>query len=138
MSKDSEPNLVQLTGPVHGVLGQLRVVEPERILSFTARRIYWIEGVPEKAIRGHHAHKELNQAIVLLRGSAKVRLRTPDVDYGFELTSPDEALVIPPGFWREMSNFSPDALMIVFASEFYDEKDYIRDWDSYVEFFRSR
>lgn len=138
MAKDCEPNLVRLGGPAHNVLGQLRVAEPERILGFTTRRIYWIEGVPEKATRGHHAHKDLHQAIVLLRGSAKVNLKTPDVDYEFELTNPDEALVVPPGFWREMSNFSFDALMMVFASEFYDENDYIRDWDSYEEFFKSR
>ena len=138
MQSSLEPKLVSLSGPAHSILGRLRVIEPERSFGFTARRTYWIEGVPDEAIRGHHAHKALNQAIVLLRGSATVSLRTPDRDYSLDLSRPDEALVIPAGFWREMSNFSPDALMMVYASDFYDEADYIRDWDSYVEFYRSR
>ena len=137
VAKSVGPKVIELPDPAHSVLGELRVVEAERIFGFTARRTYWIEGVPEKDIRGHHAHKELNQAIVLLRGSSKVILRTPDVSYEFHLASPGEALLIPPGFWREMSHFSADALMFVFASDLYDESDYIRDWNSYVEFFRS-
>lgn len=137
MPESFEPKLVQLPGPAHSILGRLRVIEPERIFGFTARRTYWIEGVPEEAIRGHHAHKVLNQAIALLRGSATVSLRTPDREYSFNLSTSDEALVIPAGFWREMSRFSADALMMVYASDLYDEKDYIRDWDSYVEFCRS-
>ena len=138
MEKSVEPKLVKLRGPAHSILGQLRVIEPERVFGFTARRTYWIEGVPEETVRGHHAHKALTQAISMLRGSAKVSLRTPDREYVFDLSSPDEALVIPAGFWREMSNFSPDALMMVYASDFFDEADYIRHWDSYVEFYRSR
>ena len=67
-----------------------------------------------------------------------MKLTTPNNDYTFHLEGPEQALVVPPGFWREMSNFSSDALMMVYASELYDEADYIRDWDSYVEFFQSR
>lgn len=138
MRAELNPKLVHLTGVVHSVEGDLRVVEPDRIFGFPIRRAYWIERVPIGATRGHHAHKDLHQAITLLRGRARVSLKTPDVEYDFDLTSPDEALIVPPGFWRDMSDFSADALMMVYASEFYDERDYIRDWNSYVEFYRSR
>lgn len=130
--------LIPLGAPSHVVKGDLRVVEPELIFGFTARRTYWIEGVPKTAIRGHHAHRNLHQAIILLRGHAVIKLITPDKTYTFELDGPEQALIVPPGFWREMSSFSSDALMMVYASELYDEADYIRDWDSYVEFFQSR
>ena len=137
MDNVASPRVVRLAGPAHSVLGELRVAEPERAFGFIAKRFYWIEGVPETAVRGHHAHKRLQQAIILVRGKASVNLRTPENDYSFSLADPGEALLVPPGFWREMSDFSADALMMVFASELYDEADYIRDWDSYVEFWRS-
>lgn len=138
VAPNSEPKVISLPGPAHSVLGQLRVVEPEKMFGFVARRSYWIEGVPGTAIRGHHAHRNLHQAIILLRGHAVIKLITPEKNYTFDLGGPEQALIVPPGFWREMSSFSSDALMMVYASELYDEADYIRDWDSYVEFFQSR
>lgn len=137
MDNMAKPRVIRLAGPAHSVLGELRVAEPEPAFGFIAKRFYWIEGVPKTAVRGHHAHKGLQQAIILARGQATVNLRTPENEYSFALGDPSDALFVPPGFWREMSDFSADALMMVFASEFYDEADYIRDWDDYVEFWRS-
>ena len=84
--------------------------------------------------RGFHAHKSLQQILVCVHGSCKVRL-----DNGYEkkvvaLEKPYEGLYIANNMWREMFEFSSDAVLMVFASELYDESDYIRDYDEFLRF----
>ena len=132
-----KPFLLKLSEPFRATEGTLRALELEAELGFLPQRVYWISDVPRGAVRGNHAHKELTQFILMLSGSVTVTIKTPDSETRFALSSSNEGLVVPPGFWREMSNFSSDGLMFVFASLPFDENDYIREWSDYVSWNRS-
>ena len=87
----------------------------------------------EGVTRGKHAHKNLEQILICIHGSCKIRL-----DNGFEqkvvpLEKPYEGLYVSNDMWREMFDFSPDAVLMVLASELYDENDYIRNYDEFLE-----
>jgi dTDP-4-dehydrorhamnose 3,5-epimerase-like enzyme len=110
--------------------GKLRIIESQ----FDIKRVYSIEGVPQNASRGFHAHKSLKQAFFMLRGEMRIRLSIPSNEYNFRLSSEsNEILLVHPGYWRILDNFSPDALCLVLASESFEENDYIRDYKEYVK-----
>ena len=112
--------------------GNLQVLE----LPFNFKRLYYIKGVPIGAERGFHAHKSLHQIFLLPQGSLELELVTPNSSEVFVLdSSKAQALVVPPGYWRVMSNFSLDAICLVLASEHYIEADYIRNFEEYVNWF---
>lgn len=117
-------------------LGALGVVERDFPFPFPIRRTYFIYDVPTGAVRGSHAHKALNQLILPLSGSFKVTLDDGHTSEEFTLDSPAFGLVVPPGYWRTLSRFSSGAVALVFASEEYDESDYIRDYDEFRDWAR--
>ena len=121
--------LVQLVPiPVHGdARGQLSVVEVGGALPFIVRRAYWIHGTRPDVSRGFHAHKKLRQLCVCVVGSVKVSLFDGQREESVVLDSPASGLLIGPGLWREMHDFSPDCVLMVFADTQYDETDYILD-----------
>jgi dTDP-4-dehydrorhamnose 3,5-epimerase-like enzyme len=121
--------LVQLVPiPEHGdARGQLSVVEVGGALPFIIRRVYWIHGTRPGVSRGFHAHKKLRQLCVCVAGSVKVSLFDGQREESVVLDSPANGLLIGPGLWREMHDFSPDCVLIIFADTQYDETDYIRD-----------
>lgn len=104
-------------------------------LPFVVKRIYYISNVTDSHIvRGYHAHKKLQQVIFCVGGSCDLIL-----DDGFSRTTitldcPNKALFLKPGMWREITNFSENATLIVLASDVYDETDYIRDYDSFKSY----
>ena len=131
MPKSNQPILVEI--PVHTTqLGSLGVIEKSNPFPFEVKRIYFLYDVPSKAIRGSHAHKELNQLIVALSGSFTVNLDDGDNELSFQLSSPSEGLLIPPGFWRTLTNFSSGSAALVLASHEYDEADYIREYSDFL------
>ena len=89
-----------------------------------------IEGVR----RGFHAHKCLQQILIPIHGTCKIHLDDGTETAEVVLDKPYEGLYISNDVWREMYDFSPDAVLMVLASEFYDEKDYIRDYDKFLEY----
>ena len=114
--------------------GQLAVLEEGKEIPFPVKRIYYIYNTQSEVRRGFHAHKELQQVLVCIHGSCKVLL-----DDGAEreivlLDKPEEGLYVSNVMWREMFDFSPDAVLLVLASELYDEADYIRDYDEFLRF----
>jgi dTDP-4-dehydrorhamnose 3,5-epimerase-like enzyme len=112
--------------------GNLQILE----LPFTFKRIYYIHGVPDSAKRGFHSHKSLHQIFLMPKGNMTLELSTPSSTEIFELDSREpRALHVPPGYWRVLSEFSHDAIVLVLASEHYDEGDYIRNFDEYVKWF---
>jgi dTDP-4-dehydrorhamnose 3,5-epimerase-like enzyme len=113
-------------------LGALSVVEKDEPFPFPIRRVYYIHGVTPGAVRGSHAHKALRQLIVAVAGSFIVALDDGDTVTEWHLDTPTEGLVVPPGYWRTLRSFTPGAAALVFASEEYDESDYIRDYDEFV------
>jgi len=116
-----------------GPLGALTAVEGERDTPFEIKRIYYITDVPEDAMRGFHSHRELEQVLLCLHGSVKIRVKTPFEEEVIPLEEDSRGLYIGHMVWREMFDFSPGAVLMVLASERYDEGDYIRDYQTYLE-----
>jgi dTDP-4-dehydrorhamnose 3,5-epimerase-like enzyme len=114
--------------------GQLSVAEIGGALPFLVRRIYWINGTKPGVSRGFHAHKQLHQFCVCVAGSVRLSLFDGRREESVVLDSSAKGLLVGPGLWREMHDFSPDCVLMVFADAEYDEDDYIR---SKVDFVRS-
>ena len=118
-------------------LGSIGVVEGAELLPFEVRRFYFIHNVPPGATRGSHAHRELHQLVVAVSGSVEVELDDGGERQSFSLDGPRVGLHIPPGYWRTLRDFAPNSVVAVLASHEYDESDYIRDYDTFVEWRRS-
>jgi hypothetical protein len=108
--------------------GSIFFAEP----SFPVSRIYFIKEVKHGETRGRHAHKELFQIFICINGSYKLKLSNAKQNFLFDCDRSDIAVFVPPGYWRELTDFSEDAICLVLASEKFDEGDYIRDWKSYL------
>ena len=126
--------LVQLVDiPQRGdARGGLSVAELGGALPFAVRRVYWIHGTKPGVSRGFHAHKELRQLCVCVAGSVRMSLFDGRREESVTLDSSAKGLLIGPGLWREMHDFSPDCVLMVFASAEYDEADYIRDREAFI------
>lgn len=112
--------------------GKLGVLESHRGVPFEIKRVYFLYSVPSGSIRGAHGHKELEQLIIPLAGSLEVTLDTGTEKQTFHLADQSKALHVSPGLWRDLHNFSENAVALVLASELYDEADYIRDYDEFL------
>ena len=116
------------------VFGHLTPLECGKDIPFDVKRSYYIYGVPEGIRRGFHSHRKLEQVLVALGGSVKILVKTPFEEKEVLLESPSKGLYIGPMIWREMYDFSEHATLLVYASEHYDEGDYIRNYgDFYSE-----
>ena len=115
-------------------VGSLVVCEKEGVLDWNPARTYFLYDIPNDSSRGGHAHKELCQLIVAVSGSFDVVLKDGVSERVVTLRSPQEGLMLPPGLWREIERFSGGAICLVLASHEYDELDYIRDWDQFLQF----
>ena len=112
--------------------GQLIALEEHADIPFSIKRVYYMYDTAEGVRRGYHAHKELEQILVCIHGSCWVLLDDGKERKEVPLERPYEGLYIGPGVWREMHDFSSDAVLMVLASELYDEGDYIRDYDEFL------
>jgi uncharacterized RmlC-like cupin family protein len=112
--------------------GELTVIESE--LPFSIQRVYYLYGVPSGQQRGAHAHKELEQIAIAVHGSLEMILDNGEKSEKFVLDDPTKGLYIPKLVWRVLQNFSNDAVLLVLASLKYNEEDYFRDHDEYIEF----
>ena len=113
--------------------GYLSVVENGIDIPFDIKRIYYLYMVPEVA-RGAHAHKQLQQLLIATSGSVDVIMDDGQEKKTFHLDRPWKGLLIPSGLWRDLENFSGGAVLMCLASEGYDEKDYIRDYDEFLKY----
>ncbi|GEP52315.1 hypothetical protein FNO01nite_29870 [Flavobacterium noncentrifugens] len=118
---------------IHNRQGNLSVIEGNTI-PFEIRRVYYLYDVPSNAERYGHAHKAQQKFLVALSGSFEVVLKDGTDEMVFLLNKPNFGLLIAPGNWREIRNFSSGAVCLVLASEVYDESDYIRDFDEFTSF----
>lgn len=116
--------------------GNLTVVENNKTVPFPVKRVYYLYDVPGGESRGAHAHKNLKQLIVAASGSFSVTLDDGKVKRTFMLNRPYQGLLVAPGIWRDLYDFSSGAICLVLASEPYDAKDYIRDYDEYLRYKR--
>ena len=111
--------------------GKLVPIEENETIPFPIKRVYYIYEVDEGVRRGFHSHKELNQVLICVSGSVKILLKTPLEEKIVTLNKPDEGLYIGPMIWREMYDFSEDAILLVLADKHYNECDYIRKYENY-------
>lgn len=118
--------------------GNLVAVESGNDIPFTVRRVYYIYDTQSGVTRGFHAHKKLEQILICVSGSCKIRLDNGKEKIEVLLDSPDQGLYVAHSVWREMYDFSPDAVLLVLASELYDESDYIRNYESFLEYVSSQ
>ena len=129
--------IIKYNFPPHGdERGQLVAIEAMQDLPFVIRRVYYIYDTLPGVRRGFHAHRCLQQILVCVHGSCKIHL-----DNGYEtaevlLDKPYEGLYISNDTWREMYDFTPGAVLLVLASELYDEADYIRNYDDFIKMVR--
>lgn len=114
--------------------GQLVALEEKKEIPFDIKRVYYIYDTLEGVRRGFHAHKELKQLMICIHGSCKVLLDNGKEKEIVNLDEPHKGIFIQSNMWREMYDFSSDAVLLVLASEVYDESDYIRDYDKFLEY----
>ena len=114
--------------------GQLVALEEFKDIPFKIRRVYYMYDTKSGVTRGFHAHKSLQQILICIHGCCKVKLDNGKETKIIALEKPYEGLFVPNVMWREMFDFSPDAVLMVLASELYDETDYIRNYDEFLEY----
>ncbi len=114
--------------------GDICVVNNLSQMPFDVKRVFFIYDVPAGAFRGGHAHKELYQLIVAVSGSFTVRLDDGDDNRSVTLNRPYQALLVEPGIWSELNNFSSGSVCLVLASDLYDASDYLRRYDKFLQF----
>lgn len=117
---------------IHNDAGNITVVENDKNIPFDVKRIYYLYDVPSGEHRGGHAHYELEQFIIAASGSFDVVLDDGMNRKRVSLNRPNLALHIVPGLWRELDNFSSGSICMVLASHEYDAKDYIREYEDYI------
>ncbi|MES2654546.1 MAG: FdtA/QdtA family cupin domain-containing protein [Bacteroidota bacterium] len=125
-------NIIHLP-KIHSRQGNITPVQNNTNIPFEVRRIYYLYDIPGGEARGAHGHKELESLIVAVSGSFDIT-----IDDGFnkktvQLNRPYLGLNLKPGMWRDISNFSSGAICLVLASLIYDESDYIRDYNKFIE-----
>ena len=132
MQRDSSaPRLMELP-QIHDARGDLTFIEGGRHIPFDIARVYYIYNVPTNAERGGHAHYDLQQVLIPLSGSFRVRTHNGTQWAEHWLNNPREALYISNMTWREMDRFSQGSVCAVLASNRYEETDYIRDYEKFL------
>lgn len=114
--------------------GQLVALEEFNDIPFEIKRVYYMYDTKEGVRRGFHAHKKLKQILICIHGSCKILLDNGDEKKIIPLEKPYEGVYVSNDMWREMYDFSPDAVLMVLASEYYDEADYIRNYDEFLKY----
>lgn len=114
--------------------GDITVVENDGTLPFDTRRVYYLYDVPGGSSRGAHAHKNLSQLIIAASGSFQVTLDDGHLKRTFFLNRPYEGLLVRPGIWRDLNDFSSGAVCMVLASDVYKKEDYIRDYQEFLDY----
>ena len=118
--------------PLGDERGSLVALESNSSVPFDIKRVYYIFGTKEGVSRGFHAHRHLKQLAVCVTGSCRFVLDDGLSREDIVLDDSTKGLVIEDLTWREMHDFSPDCVLLVLASEYYDEDDYIRDYDEFL------
>lgn len=127
-------NMIELDRHHSNRKGNLTVVENGKTLPFDVKRVYYLYDVPGGEERGSHAHYELQQLIIAASGSFTVTLDDGTCKRTFFLNRPYQGLLVKPGLWRDLGDFSSGAVCMVLASDVYVKEDYIRNYDDFIEY----
>ncbi len=117
---------------IHEARGNLSFIENSVHIPYDIKRVYYLYDVPSGSERGGHAHKELLQTIIALAGSFDIHLDNGYQKETIQLNRPNEGLLLPTMVWRTIDNFSSGSVCMVLASDFYNEAEYIQDYDEFV------
>lgn len=117
--------------------GNVGVIEGN-VIPFEIKRIFYLYDILGDSKRGQHAHKELKQFLIAISGSFDITVTDGTNKETIHLNRPDKGLLINPGLWSELENFSTGAVCMVVASDVYEESDYIRDYDNYLSYVANR
>lgn len=112
--------------------GRLISLEQHKNIPFDVQRVYYIFDTKKGVSRGFHSHKHLEQVVVCVKGSCRFILDNGEIKEELLLSSPQQGLYIGYNLWREMHDFSDDCVLLVLASDYYNEGDYIRDYDDFL------
>lgn len=118
--------------------GQLIALEEAKEIPFEIKRVYYMYDTGDGVRRGLHAHKTLEQMLICIHGSCKIMLDDGVKRQEILLDKPYEGIYVGPDTWREMYDFSTDAVLLVLASQIYNESDYIRDYDKFLQFIQNK
>ena len=113
--------------------GELVALEVFKDIPFEIKRIYYIFNTADRVRRGFHAHKNLNQIAVTVKGSCKFLLDDGTNTKHVTLDGPNQGLLLNGFLWREMYDFSEDCVLLVLADQLYDEDDYVRNYDEFMK-----
>lgn len=114
--------------------GQLVALEEHKDIPFQIKRVYYMYDTGEGVHRGFHAHRNLEQILICIHGSCKILLDNGIEKKVVSLEKPYEGLYVANNMWREMYDFSSDAVLMVLASDYYKEEDYIRNYEEFLQF----
>jgi len=114
--------------------GTLIALEQMKNVPFEIKRVYYMYNTGPGVRRGFHAHKQLKQILICVKGSCKILIDDGTEKAEVSLDEPNKGLIIESHLWREMFDFSEDAVLMVLASELYDEADYIRNYDDFIKY----
>ncbi len=117
--------------------GNLTVIEENLDIPFEIKRVYYLYDVPGGESRGAHAHKELYQLLVAANGSFSVTLDDGNDKIIYNLKRPYYGLLIVPGIWRDLDDFSSGSICLCLASEHYEADDYIREYQEFLDYKRN-
>ncbi len=120
----------------HNEKGNISVVENNKTIPFEVKRVYYLYDVPGGESRGGHAHKELQQFIIAASGSFDVTVDDGESRRTFTINRSYRGLLVVPGIWRELDNFSSGSVCLVLASAGYSEDDYLRNYTEFKEYKR--
>jgi dTDP-4-dehydrorhamnose 3,5-epimerase-like enzyme len=113
--------------------GSLIALEEKGNIPFEIKRVYYMFDTGQGVRRGYHAHKTLKQVAIAVRGSCKFMLDNGSEKIDVTLNHPAQGLLIESFMWREMFDFSEDCVLMVLADQLYDEQDYVRNYDQFIE-----
>ena len=116
-------------------LGGLSIVESGVDLPFEIKRVYYLHGVAQGAKRGYHAHRELRQVLFCPVGEIEIMLDDGREKAYVKLDSPSKALLVEPNFWHTMEWVKENSLLVVLASDYYEESDYIRNYADFLAYY---
>jgi len=113
--------------------GSLVALESNKSIPFDIKRVYYIFGTQQGVARGFHAHKQLKQVAICVTGKCRMILDNGHKRESIWLDNATRGVLIEDLTWREMHDFSDDCVLLVMASEYYDESDYIRNYDEFLK-----
>jgi hypothetical protein len=119
---------------IHNRAGNITIITSGKSVPFQIQRVYYLYDIPAGASRGGHSHRELFQLLISASGSYNVFLDDGENKKIVCLNRPDYGLLVYPGIWRELMEFSSGAICISLASDIFDESDYIREYSQFLEF----